>query len=231
VLEPTAPPPWGTQPVLDRLRVAWQRRNETDYIFNFATAVGWSLLTCGIYGYYIFFRLISRSRGHNQRRWELLDAATSLAWERAEALGVAEELRPHFQLISDRTRVLSDLAAEFRDPFLWVVLSVVTGGIAQIVGWVVIDGDLVKHEGAEHTIEAELATIYARLGQPIAVAAPVPVKGRHNLAGRIVATLASFGLYSLWWLRDLMVEGNAHFERNWQFEDELARASQSFLAA
>lgn len=194
------------------------------------TAVGWTFLSCGVYGYYVFYQLVRRSRDHNQRRWELLDAATNLAWEQAQAQEVGEELRPHFQHISDRTRVLSEVASEFRDPVLWVVLSIVSGGIAQYVGWVLLDGDLVKHEAAEREIEAELATIYTRLGRPITASTPLPLKGRHNVAGRIIATVASCGVYSLWWLHDLMVEGNAHFERNWQFEDDLARASQSFVA-
>jgi hypothetical protein len=222
---------WTPPATSDRLRIAWQRRHESDYIFDFWTALGWTILSCGFYSYYVFYQLVRRSRDHNQRRWELLDAATNLAWEQAQLQGVSEELRPNFQHISDRARVLSQLATEFRDPVLWVVLSFVSAGIAQYVGWVLLGGDLVKHEAAEREIEAELVTIYARLGQPIAVPVPPPLKGRHNVAGRIIATIASCGLYSLWWLHDLMVEGNAHFERNWQFEDELARASQSFPAA
>lgn len=225
------PPPPAPPPASERLRVAWQRRHESDYIFDFVTAIGWSLLTCGAYTYYVLYQLMRRSRDHNQRRWELLDATTTFAWEQAQAQGLTEELRPHFQVISDRISVLGGLATEFRDPVLWVVLMLVSGGIAQYVGWVLIDGDLVTHDEAERAIEAELGAIYARLGHPIATPEPGPSKGRHNVVGRIVATLASFGIYSLWWLHDLMVEGNAHFERNWQFEDELARASQSLMAA
>ena len=236
--DPSTPPPqWGAAPqwappsAAERLRVAWQRRHESDYIFDFATAFGWSLLTCGVYMYYVFYQLMRRSRDHNRRRWELLDAATSFAWEHAQAQGVAEELRPRFEHVSERMRVLSDLSTEFRDPVLWFVLMFVSGGIAQYVGWVLLDGDLVKHEAAERVIEAELAAIYTRLGCPISALDTSAVKGRHNTGGRIVATLASCGIYGFWWLRDLMVEGNAHFQSNWRFEDELARASQSLLAA
>jgi hypothetical protein len=84
------PPQPGPPAASERLRVAWQRRHESDYIFSFATALGWSLLTCGIYSYYIFFQLMRRSRDHNHRRWELLDAATSFAWEQAQAQGSSE---------------------------------------------------------------------------------------------------------------------------------------------
>jgi hypothetical protein len=224
-------PQWARPSASEQLRVAWQRRHESDYIFDFATAFGWILLTCGVYMYYVFYQLMRRSREHNRRRWELLDAATSFAWEQAQARGEAENLRPHFELVSERMRVLSELSTEFRDPALWVVLMAVSASIAQYVGWVLLDGDLVRHEAAERVIEAELATIYARLGCSITAVDPAAVKGGHNVAGRVVATVASCGIYGYWWLHDLMVEGNAHFQSNWRFEDELARASQSLLAA
>ena len=229
---PAAPPPqWTPPPASERLRLAWQSRHESDYIFDFATALGWSLLSCGVYMYYVFYQLVRRSRDHNRRRLELLDAATTFAWEQAQAQEVSEELRPNFERISARMRALHEISVEFRDPVLWMVLSIVSGGIAQYVGFWLLDGDLVKHETAERVIEAELATIYTRLGCSITAGDPTAVKGKHNIAGRIVATLASCGLYSLWWLDDVMVEGNAHFQSNWRFEDELARASQSLLAA
>ena len=228
---PPSPTAWSTPPASERLRVAWQGRHESDYIFDFVTAVGWTLLTLGTYGLYVFYQLVRRSRDHNQRRWTLLDAATEFAWEQSKAKGLTEELRPNFEQISARTRDLGQLATEFRDPVLWVVLSVVSFGVAQYVGWILLDSDLVKHEAAERAIEDELAAIYSRLGRPIPREVQTPIKGEHNTVGRVIATFASCGLYGLWWLHDLMVEGNAHFERNWQFEDELARASQSLLAA
>jgi hypothetical protein len=53
------------------------------------------------------------------------------------------------------------------------------------------------------------------------------VKGKHNYVGRIVATIFTLGLYSLWWLRNLMEEPNEHFRTNWPQEDALAAAVQS----
>ena len=112
-----------------------------------------------------------------------------------------------------------------------MVLTLISGGIAQYVAWILLDGDLVRHDEAERAIESDLAAIYARLGRPITTLDPSPPKGRHNVVGRIIATIASLGFYAIWWMRDVMIEGNAHFEHNWRFEDDLARASQSLLAA
>lgn len=215
----------------ERLRIAYQQRHESDYIFRFWTAFGWCVLTGGVYLLYVLYQLVRRSREHNRRRLELLDAAAAFAWEQAQAQGISEELRPEFERVSDRMRVLGELMTAFREPALWVVLALVTSGIAQYVAWILLDGDLVRHDEAERAIEWDLAAIYARLGRPITVLDPSPPKRRHNVAGRIIATFASLGFYGIWWMRDVMTDGNAHFEQNWRFEDDLARASRSLLAA
>ena len=69
------------------MRAAYLRRHESDYIFDFWTAFGWTMLTCGIYLVYVVYQLVRRSRDHNLRRLELLDAANAVAWERADRAG------------------------------------------------------------------------------------------------------------------------------------------------
>ena len=228
---PRSTAPWGQTSASERLRIAWQRRNESDYIIHFPTALGWIVLTFGVYGLYVLYQLMRRSVEHNRRRVELLDAATTFAWERAQQHGLADELRGDFQRISERMRVLNELRAEFRDPALWTVLTLVSGGIAQYVAWILIDADLVRHDEAERAIEADLAAIFTRFGRLITAPEAAPLKGRHHAVGRVVATFVSLGFYSIWWMRDLMNEGNEHFEANWRFEDDLARASQALMAA
>jgi hypothetical protein len=86
-----APPP---VPAAERVRVTARRRDQTDYIFHYWSALGWTILTLGIYGYYVFYQLIRRMRDHNARRFELLDAATTVAWEQAGRQGLQQELAP-----------------------------------------------------------------------------------------------------------------------------------------
>jgi hypothetical protein len=221
----------STMPPAERIRVAWQRRNESDYIFNFWTALGWSILTCGIYGLYVTYQLVRRSRDHNARRMEMLDAATTLAWEQTQAKGRAEALRPSFERIAQQMAVLRNQSAQFRDPVIWVLICAFTGGIGTIIIYILLDGDLVTHDHAEGAIEAELSTIYTQLGAPVAGPNPARLKGRHNYVARVIVMFLTCGVYSLWWLYDLMVEGNRHFEENWQWEDDLAQSVQQLAAA
>src|SRR3954471_8680772 len=96
---PAAPP-------AERIRSAYAARAESDYIAKFWTAFGWTILTCGIYGLYVIYQLVRRSRDHNRRRLEELDAATALAWERAQAAGQSDSLRPQFERVGAEMNVL-----------------------------------------------------------------------------------------------------------------------------
>jgi hypothetical protein len=215
----------------DRVRISWQQRAETDYRFAFWTAFGWTLLTCGIYGFYVTYQLVRRSRDHNARRIEMLDAATTFAWQQAEARGVTGELQPSFDRISAELGILRHQATQFRDPLVWTIISVVGRGIVDIILFILLDGDLVTHDRAEGAIEHELSVIFTRLGAPVAAPDPTRMKDKHNYVGRVIATLATCGIYSLFWLNDVMTEGNAHFEHNWRWEDGLAASVQQLAAA
>ena len=221
--EPPAGPPAVSS--IERVRRAYDARPQSDYIFSFWTSFGWTILTCGIYGFYVIYQLVRRSRDHNQRRLELLDAANAVAWERANAAGKADELHPRFERIAAELGVLRAMTTDFRDPVIWTVLSLVASGIIHIILYIFLDGDLVKHDRAERAIETELAAIYGALG----VQLPGPTgeaKQPHNYAGRVIAAIFSLGVYALFWLYNIMDDGNRHFAENWAWEDSLAQAVQ-----
>jgi hypothetical protein len=224
-------------PAADRVRMAWQRRHETDYVFSFWSALGWSILTCGFYGLYVIYQLMRRDREHNARRIELLDAATAFAWERASDRGFAEELRPAFERIAANLTTLREMTSDFREPGVWSLFAFVAWfvgvgtAIVHAIAYVLLDGDLVRHDYAEGAIEAELSAIYQRLDAPVTPPDPSRLKQRHNYVGRIVVAVVTFGIYMLWWVYDVMVDGNRHFEHNWRWEDDLARAVQSLVPA
>lgn len=213
-------PPMPQPDAAQRLQQAIRRRDDTDYVFDFWTALGWTILSCGLYSFYIVYRLFWRSVEHNRRRLEVLEAANVLAWERASTAGRAEELTPRFQAVAAHLGELRAITTEFRDPVIWTIIVAVSSGIGQIVGYVLLDMDLVRHEAAERSAEAELAAIYSALGAPLAAPATT-TKPRHAYVNRVVALLLTCGLYGLWWLYDVMVEANRNFQQDWQHEDAL----------
>ncbi len=216
--------PPTAQPI-DQLRIAYQRRHDTDYIFNFWTALGWTVLTLGIFSYYVYYQLLRRMREHNIRRLELLEAARSYGWQLAGEQGLQDELRPNFERAAAHEEVMRQMTTDFRDPLIWLLLIWFTG-IAGIIAFILLDGDLVKHDVAEGGVESELATIYTRLGRPIPQPDPGRIKGKQNYVARVIVLIVTFGIYGLWWWYNMLQEPNAHFETNWAWEDALAQAAQ-----
>jgi hypothetical protein len=216
-------------PPAERVRIAWQRRAETDYRFDFWTALGWTILSCGFYSFYVTYQLVRRSRDHNARRLEMLDAATALAWQQAEARGLSAELQPSFNRIAAELGVLRQQTTQFRDPALWTVLSIF--GFVRIIIFILLDGDLVDHDRAEGAVEHELSTIYTRLGASVIAPDPSRMKERHNYVGRVIATLVTCGFYALWWEYNVMNDANEHYDHNWRWEDSLAASVQQLAAA
>ena len=215
------PPPI---PTADRVYNAWQGRSETDYIFHYWTALGWTILTLGIYGLYVFYQLVRRMRDHNARRVEILDAALTFAWEEAGRRGLQEELTPSFQRAAAHMDVLRRMTKDFRDPVVWLVLAIIARGIVEIVAFVLLDKDLVKHDRAEVGVEYELSLIFGRFDQNVPMPDQARVKGENNYVGRIVATVFSLGIYLFWWYYNQMNDPNRHFEGNWLQEDAMVSA-------
>jgi hypothetical protein len=224
---PPAPPGPPQIPASERVRLAAQRRGATDYVFSYWSALGWTVITFGIYGLYVFYQLVRRMRDHNARRLELLDAATTAAWEQAGRQGIQQELASSFQEASAQLAVLRQMTYDFRDPVIWVLLAIVAG-VAEIIAFVLLDQDLIKHDHAEAGVEHQLSVIYGRLGHPL----PAPQQGRvkrpDNYAGRIVAAVFSFGMYMFWWFYNQMQQPNKHFAVNQAQEDQLVKAVTAF---
>jgi hypothetical protein len=221
-----SPPQLSAPPQLtaaERVRVAARRRNETDYIFNYWTALGWTILTLGIYGFYVFYQLVRRMRDHNARRLELLDAATTVAWEQAGRQGLQQELGPSFQRTAGHLAALRQMTGDFREPVIWLLLAILFRGITEIVAFVLLDQDLIKHSQAEAGAGHELSVIYDRLGLHVP-SDQGPVKGPDNYVGRILAVIFSLGIYLFWWFYNQMDEPNKHFTSNWAQEDHLVNA-------
>ncbi len=202
-----------------RMLAAWHDRQASDYRFDFWTALGWTLLTFGVFAYYIAYQLCRRSRDHNLRRLSLLEASNEIVWGRAVAAGRSEELRPGFERIAGHLGVLRKLTTEFRDPAIWLVIVLASSGIGLIVLYVLLDQDLVRHSAAEAAVEAELAALARTLGAPLPSLTTATPKTNHNYGGRIAALLATCGIYTYWWMFDLMSEGNRHFDENRAWED------------
>ena len=72
----------------------------------------------GIYGFYVFYQLFRRMRDHNTRRLEMLDAATTVAWQQVGRQGLQQELAPSFEGAAGQLAVLRRMIGDFREPVI-----------------------------------------------------------------------------------------------------------------
>ena len=152
--------PIGTP--VDRFRAAYNARAQTDYYFeNLGMVIFLTIITCGIFGFYVFYQLMRRMRDHNARRLELLDAATTAAWEQAGRQGLQQELTPSFQRVAGQLAVMRQMTSEFREPVIWVALAVVahgSSGPAGIANAIRLAARAVSERAVERTAELLAAT-------------------------------------------------------------------------
>ena len=219
---------------VDRFRTAWQRRHTTDYIFEVWSAIGWIVLTLGIFNVYVYYQLARRMRDHNLRRLELLDAALQVGWEETQRQGLEDELTPSFQRASAQLEDMKAATENVKDPNVWLIMMVVgflfliaVGAAISVILAILLDGDLIKHDRSEIGVEYELSQIYRRLGYVIPHPDEQRVKSEHNYIARVIVYIVTFTIYGFWWTYNLMDEPNRHFRTNWEQEDGLALAVQA----
>ena len=221
----TAPVGAPQLPPATRASAALAARHDTDYIFGFWSAFGWTVLTFGVYGLYVLYQLMRRMRDHNRRKLEMLDALNVFAWEEANRRGLQDGLRSSFERVAGHLQVLRNMTNDFRDPVIWVVLYAITG-LAGVIAAIFLDQDLVKHTAAESAAEEELRGIFDSLGMPVTLPPRTERKsGPHNYVGRIIASIFTGGIYALWWEYNLMTDANEHFLSDWTREDAFAAAT------
>jgi hypothetical protein len=63
--------------------------------------------------------------------------------------------------------VLRQMTGDFREPVIWLLLAILVRGVADIVGFILLDQDLIQHSHAEAAAGYELLVIYGRLGQQV----------------------------------------------------------------
>jgi hypothetical protein len=124
-------------------------------------------------------------------------------------------MAPSFQRAAGHLAVLRQMTQDFREPVIWVLLAIIVRGITEIIAFVLLDQDLIKHGQAEAATGHELSVIYGRLGQQVPSPDQGQVKGPDNYAGRILAAIFTLGIYMFWWFYNQMDEPNKHFASNW----------------
>ena len=197
-----------------------QRREATDYRFNYWTYLGWNILSFGVYGHYGTYKLVERRHAHAQRRlafqsymWHALNA-------RAESLGRREEVAEGLDNLSRIYQQMETFERRNkREPVLWMLLRLVVGVVGIYINHF-LNLDLRFYDEWEGSYAANAEWVMSRLGYPVSIprrAKPVPERNP------VLHTLLAIITLGIYWRYVTMVDGNGHFDDDAAVEDALMR--------
>ncbi|MGH2924729.1 MAG: DUF4234 domain-containing protein [Solirubrobacterales bacterium] len=226
---PPAAPPAVQQPgqpsaiesfsLLDRES---RRRRDTDQQLSFAMFLVLGFITLGIYVIYVHYKMIERQQEHYKRMGRFNQDLFQVVEERAEATGQTAALARDI----DELRQLNDnyqrlQRGKERNPALWIILAIVTLGIAYLYIFWFLNDDLVLHQSAEAEYIEKASAVLNKLGigrHPVVVEQVVLDRSYPLYLFLSVITIGFFGIY---WNYVLIRDPNEHFLEHDRFEDQL----------
>jgi predicted permease len=197
---------------MTQLEADIRQRQMTDWQTAFWPALLLSIVTCGIYWFYVLYKLLERREQHFERMVSMRSHLIEVLREKAEAAGKLAEVEQDLSQLEG-----FNLDATSRDrngeksPVLWLVLSIVVGIVVYYVYYFLND-DFVAHESNEHDFMLKASEIMNKIGvtqNQIVTSSMVPVR---NFVTFLILTIVTCGIYGIYWIYTLITDPNNHFD-------------------
>ena len=197
-----------------------RQRNLTDWQTAFWPAILLSIVTCGIYMFYIIYKLLERREQHFERMVSFRTHLIEVLKEKAEAAGKTADLEQDIAALEgmnlDATN--RDRAGE-KSPVLWMVLSIVVGVVIYYVYYFLND-DFRAHESNEHDFMLKASEVMNKLGiTPNQIVTNTMVPER-NFVTFLILTIVTCGIYGIYWVYTLITDPNNHFDDHAVWESQ-----------
>ncbi|MCL4472542.1 MAG: DUF4234 domain-containing protein [Actinobacteria bacterium] len=198
-----------------------RQRNMTDWQTAFWPTFFLSIITCGIYWFYVLYKLLERREQHFERMVSFRTHLLDVLKEKAAAAGRADEMQADINELEgmnlDATN--RDRAGE-KSPVLWLVLSIVIGVVVYYVYYFLND-DFRAHEASEHDFMLKASEVMNKLGISTGqVMTPVVVPER-NFVKYLILTIITCGIYGIYWIYTLITDPNYHFDNHAVWEQQV----------
>ena len=194
-----------------------QERITSDWTADAGMAVLLSIVTCGIYGLYVFYKLMERRDRHLARVANMINTSAALLNERAAANGKTDLIAPELPQLEMLQRQIYDQSRE-RGAVLWLILGIFTG-ICIWIGYYFIMDDMAKHDQLEAQYFTLISGMLAKAGLSAQPSTAVPNIPERNFAVYLILSFFTCGIFGFYWLYALVDDGNRHVEAQVQWED------------
>jgi len=194
-----------------------QQRVTSDWTTDPTTAIILSIVTCGIYGLYIFYKLMERRDQHFARMANVVNTSVALVKEKAPATGKSELISQDLAQLDMVQREMFEQSRE-RGAVLWLVLAILTG-ICTIIGYYFIMEDLARHDQLEAQYFTLMSGILTKLGLSAQESQAAPTIPERNFVTFLLLSIVTCGIYGFYWIYVMILDGNNHVEAQVQWED------------
>ncbi|MHB8894011.1 MAG: DUF4234 domain-containing protein [Candidatus Geothermincolia bacterium] len=202
-----------------------QERVNSDWTTDAGMAVLLTIITCGIYGLYIFYKLMERRDMHLARVANMVNTSAALLKEKAAASGQTQLIGQELAQMEIVQREMYEQSRE-RGAVLWLVLGIVTG-IAIWIGFYFIMDDLRKHDSLEAQYFTLVSSALAKMGLSGQASQAVPNIPDRSFAAYLILSIVTCGIFYFYWQWALVDDGNRHVEAQVQWEDFIYSALAS----
>jgi len=192
-------------------------RTSTDFITDPGMAILLSIITCGIYGLYILYKLVQRRDEHFKRMAAVVDA--SVAQLRVKAQGREEVIAAELTQLEQIRMRMATMSAE-RGAAIWLLICIFTG-IGSLILYYLLMKDYVEHDQVEAQFFTLMSSAMAKTGLAGQAGQAVPSVPQREFVTFLLLTIVTCGIYGFYWMYVMIKDFNEHFMAQVPWEDFL----------
>lgn len=196
-------------------------RANTDYITDPGIAILLSIITCGIYGLFIIYKLVQRRDEHFQRMSAVADS--SIAQLRAKSQGREDVIAGELAQLEQVRMRMATMSAE-RGAVIWLIICIFTSIIGYAILYYLLMQDYVEHDAVESQFFTLMSSALAKVGLAGEAGQAVPTVPQRDFITFLLLTIFTCGIYGIYWMYVMIKDFNEHFEAQVPWEDFLLNA-------
>jgi hypothetical protein len=196
-------------------------RTQTDWITDPGMAILLSIITCGIYGLYIIYKLVQRRDDHFRRMSGVVDS--SIAQLKAKAQGREDAIAGELSQLEQVRMQMATMSAE-RGAAIWLVICIFTSLIGYAILYYLLMQDYVQHDTVEAQYFTAMSSALAKLGLSGQASQAVPSVPEREYVTFLLLTIVTCGIYGIYWMYVMIKDFNDHFMAQVPWEDFILTA-------
>ncbi len=191
-------------------------RRTTDFYIEPGVAVLLSIITCGIYGFYVYYRLMERRDEHFKRMAAFSDVSTN--WLRLRAQGRENVIAPELQELETVKQWMVMQSAE-RGAAIWLLILIFTSCIGFFIFFYLLMKDYREHDYYEARMFSLMSSALTKLGLSQQSGQAMPNMPQREFGKYVFFSIITLGIFTFYWVYVLIDDLNKHFALQVQWED------------